>query len=128
LLPPSPPSEKTTARQNETRQSSADDGSGDKLGSDFTTHIVHGVYIKIGLSAQNSRDEVRLGLRDVYAMGGDESGIVGRSHGKIEGVGWISPGGHSQGELGKRGQQGGDDGVGAERCAAVDVRCHGVRG
>jgi hypothetical protein len=87
FLTASPPSEKSTARQHETRQSSADDGSGDKLGSDFTTHIVHGVYIKIALVAQNSRDQVRLGLRDGHAMGGDEGGIVGRSHGKIEGCG-----------------------------------------
>src|SRR5262249_27060494 len=95
---------KSAARQHETRQSSADDRSGDKLGSDFTTAIDHGVYIKIALSAQNSRDEVRLSLREP-AMGGDEHRIVGRSHRKIEGVGWISPGGHSQGEIGKRGQQ-----------------------
>ena len=135
LLPPSPPAEKATAREDQAGQSSTDDGAGDnKLGSDFTTPIVHGVYIQIALIAQNSRDEVRLGLREP-AMGGDEGGIVGRSHGKIEGVGWISPGGHSSGpsrwfhgEVGKRGQQGGDHGVGAERRAAVDVRRRSVRG
>jgi hypothetical protein len=123
-VPPSPPAEKATARQDQAGQSSTDDGSGDKLGSDFTTGIDHGVYVKIALSAQNSRDEVRLGLREP-AMGGDEGGIVGRSHSKIEGVGWISPGGHSHREVGKRGQQRGDHGVGAERCAAVNVRCRG---
>src|SRR5262249_4169747 len=40
---------------------------------------------------QNSRDQVRLGLRDGPAMGGDKGAIVGRTHRKIEDVGWIGP-------------------------------------
>jgi hypothetical protein len=47
-------------------------------------------------------------LRDGPAMGGDEGGIVRRHHSKIEDVGRIGPGGYPHGEIGKRGQQGGD--------------------
>src|SRR5215831_7261727 len=44
---PSPPAEKATAGQDQAGKTGTDDGAGDKkLGSDFTTHLVLGVYIK----------------------------------------------------------------------------------
>src|SRR5437764_577214 len=56
---PAPPGKKTAASEHQTRQSSTSDGAGDtegkQLASDLTTRVSHGVDVKIGLSALDSR-------------------------------------------------------------------------
>ena len=65
-LPPSPPAEKTSARQDQTRQSSTGDGTWDRsqFAPDLATGEGCGVDVKIGQSAFDSRDQRRLSLRD----------------------------------------------------------------
>ena len=63
FLPPSPPAEKATARQDQAGKASTDDGARDKLASNLTTRVSCSVDIKVGQSAFDSRDQRRLGLR-----------------------------------------------------------------
>jgi hypothetical protein len=84
-LPPSPPSKKSTACQDQARQSGTDDGTGNKLKltSNLAGRKLRSVDIKIAQSAYDSRDQRRLGRRDRIAVGGDERGIVEISAHKI---------------------------------------------
>jgi hypothetical protein len=80
----SPPNKQTTACQRQSWQACTDDGTGDKLGSELTTRIDHCVNVKIALSAQDSRDQRRLGLRDRPALERDEGRIVDQRLRQIE--------------------------------------------
>ena len=124
LLPPSPPAEKATARQDQAGQSRTDDGAGDssQLASDLTTGEIRSVDVKVGLSAFDPRDQRRLGLRNSTREHGDKGRIVDQRLREIEDLGGVSPGGHYLREPGKHRCCGGDTGVRAERRAAMDVR------
>ena len=100
-LPASPPAEKANARQDQSRQSSADDGAGDRsqFASDLTTAEIHGVDVKIGQSAFDSRDQRCLGPRDRPAIGCDKGQIVEARVQETKGL-IICARGYSQRELG----------------------------
>ena len=100
LLPPSPPSQQTTAREDEAGKSRTGDGAGHcghggQLTSNFARGVTRRMNIKITLPAQHSRDQRRFGRRGRPAVGRDEGRIVTRSHRKIEDWGDVAPSGHS---------------------------------
>jgi len=85
------------------------------------------VDVEIGLSAQDSRDQRRLSLRKLRRrirpdLEVNESLIVERKQGEIKDWGGIGPRGPSQREPEKGRHPGGDPGVHADWCAAMDVR------
>jgi hypothetical protein len=99
LLPPSPPAEKDTARQDQARQSGTRDGAGDssQLAPDLTAGELRSVDVKISQSAFDSRDQRRLSLRDRPHL--NEVRIVEPRVQETKGL-IICAGGYSQRELG----------------------------
>src|SRR5215471_6034167 len=72
--PPSPPAKKATARQDQTGQASTDDGAWHHKAPDLTTAEVHSVDVKIGPLGFDSRNQLRLSIREP-ALRRDEGGI-----------------------------------------------------
>jgi hypothetical protein len=63
-MPPSPPAEKATARQDQARQPSTNDRAGNRsqFASDLTTTEIDSVNIKIGQTAFDSCNQRRLSI------------------------------------------------------------------
>jgi hypothetical protein len=77
FLTPSPPAEKTAARQDQARQPSTNDRAGNRsqFASDLTTIEIGSVNIKIGQTAFDSCNQRRLSISK-SALKRDEGGIV----------------------------------------------------
>src|SRR6266478_8681043 len=82
LTTASPQGEKSTASQDQARQSSTDDGAWDwdterdQLGSELSTGVLAGVDVKIGQPVFDSHYQGVLGTRDGPALGSDKGRIV----------------------------------------------------
>src|SRR3974377_2326737 len=122
----SPHKAKTKERRTEKEQTGRLRYSGKQLAPDFAPGIVHGVDVEIGLSVFDSIDQCHLGLWEP-ALHGDEGWVVDQRQSEIEDRRGEGPGGHSQREPRKRRNRSSDPGIGAERCAAMDVCSRVVR-